>query len=82
MKSCGTSSLRRHLQAKHTRVYENIFGRSSPPKSEAEASASSNRRSTITNWLEKGGHFIRGVSIPLPQKLQGSVQQFLGTLHQ
>ncbi|CAH2020831.1 unnamed protein product [Acanthoscelides obtectus] len=53
MKNCGTSSLRRHLQAKHTRVYENIFGRSSPPKSEAEASASSNRRSTITNWLEK-----------------------------
>ncbi|CAH1954524.1 unnamed protein product [Acanthoscelides obtectus] len=53
MKNCGTSSLRRHLQAKHTRVYENIFGKSSPPKSEAEASASSNRRSTITNWLEK-----------------------------
>ncbi|CAH2005123.1 unnamed protein product [Acanthoscelides obtectus] len=53
MKNCGTSSLRRHLQAKHTRVYENIFGRSSPTKSEAEASARSNRRSTITNWLEK-----------------------------
>lgn len=56
MKNCGTSSLRRHLQAKHTRVYENIFGRSSPPNSEAKSSAGSNRRSTITNWLEKVKH--------------------------
>lgn len=56
MKNCGTSSLRRHLQAKHTRVYEKNFGRSSPPNSEANSSAGSNRRSTISNWFEKVKH--------------------------
>lgn len=51
MKNCGTSSLKRHLQFKHTKIYEQTFGKLEHSTSRASSSAKTNKESAILSWL-------------------------------
>lgn len=54
MKNCGTSSLKRHLQSKHIKVYEKFFGNTE----QSTSSASTSKAGTVSSWLSDSGSFI------------------------
>ena len=55
MKNCGTSSLRRHMQAKHIKVYHTFYGNTEPEPSTSRTSSKESKNkdasSTIFSWL-------------------------------